>query len=123
MFSVMAIYVALMLLEWPHVRSVSSLPWKIAMALAPAIPVIIVIWLMAKRLMHSDELEQRLHLMALSVATGMICALTLIGGFLCAAGVIALGGDILIWVAPILSLIYGATHVWLRRRYGATGCS
>lgn len=123
MFSVMAIYVALMLLEWPHVRSVSSLPWKIAMALAPAIPVIIVIWLMAKRLMHSDELEQRLHLMALSVATGMICALTLIGGFLCAAGVIALDGDILIWVAPILSLIYGATHVWLRRRYGATGCS
>ena len=122
MFFVMAIYVALMLLEWPHVRSVSSLPWKIAMALAPVIPVIIVIWLMAKRLMHSDELEQRLHLMALSLATGMICALTLICGFLCAAGVFALDGDILIWVAPILSLIYGATHVWLRRRYGGTGC-
>ena len=122
MFLIMAIYVALMLLEWPQVRHVSSMPWKIALALAPPIPIIVVIWLMARRVMHSDELEQRLHLMALSVATGMICALTLIGGFLCAAGVLALDGDILIWVAPILSMIYGVTHLWLGRRYGSTGC-
>ena len=122
MFLIMAIYVALMLLEWPQVRHVSSMPWKIALALAPPIPIIVVIWLMARRVMHSDELEQRLHLMALSVATGMICALTLIGGFLCAAGVLALDGDILIWVAPVLSIIYGVTHLWLGRRYGSTGC-
>ena len=122
MFLIMAIYVALMLLEWPQVRSVSSLPWKIALALAPPIPIIIVIWLMARRVMHSDELEQRLHLTALSVATGMICSLSLVGGFLCAAGVLALDGDILIWVAPVLSIIYGVTHLWLGRRYGNTGC-
>ena len=118
----MAIYVALMLLEWPQVRNVASLPWKTALALAPVIPVVVVIWLLARRVMHSDELEQRLHLMALSVATGMICTLTLIGGFLCAAGVLTLDGDILIWVAPILSVIYGVTHLWLGRRYGSTGC-
>ena len=122
MFLIMAIYVALMLLEWPQVRSVSSLPWKIALALAPPIPIIIVIWLMARRVMHSDELEQRLHLTALSVATGMICSLSLVGGFLCAAGVLALDGDILIWVAPVLSIINGVTHLWLGRRYGNTGC-
>jgi hypothetical protein len=122
MFLIMAIYVALMLLEWPQVRSVSSLPWKIALALAPPIPIIIVIWLMARRVMHSDELEQRLHLTALSVATGMICSLSLVGGFLCAAGVVALDGDILIWVAPVLSIIYGVTHLWLGRRYGNTSC-
>ena len=122
MFLIMTIYVALMLLEWPQVRHVSSMPWKIALALAPPIPIIVVIWLMARRVMHSDELEQRLHLMALSVATGMICALTLIGGFLCAVGVLALDGDILIWVAPVLSIIYGVTHLWLGRRYGSTGC-
>ncbi len=123
MFLIMAVYVALMLLEWPQVRSVSSLPWKIALALAPPIPIIIVIWLMARRVMHSDELEQRLHLTALSVATGMICSLSLVGGFLSAAGVLALDGDILIWIAPVLSIIYGVTHLWLGRRYGNTGCS
>jgi hypothetical protein len=123
MFSVMAIYVGLMLLEWPHVRSATSLPWKILLALAPVIPIVVVIWLMARRITHSDELEQRLHLMALSVASAMICTLTLMGGFLCAAGVLALDGDILIWIAPTLSLIYGATHVWLGRRYGNAGCA
>jgi hypothetical protein len=119
----MAVYVAIMFLAWPHVRSASSLPWKVAISLAAALPVIVVIWLMAKRVMHSDELEQRLHLTALSVATGMVCSLSLVGGFLCAAGVLALEGDILIWVAPALSMIYGVTHLWLGRRYGGTGCA
>lgn len=118
----MAVYVAIMFLAWPHVRSASSLTWKVAVSLAAATPVIVVIWLMAKRVMHSDELQQRLHLTALSVATGMVCSLSLVGGFLCAAGVLALDGDILIWVAPALSMIYGLTHLWLGRRYGGAGC-
>jgi hypothetical protein len=118
----MAVYVAIMFLVWPHIRSASSLYWKVVVSLAAASPVIVVIWLMAKRVMHSDELQQRLHLMALSVATGMVCSLTLVGGFLCAAGVLALDGDILIWVAPALSMIYGVTHIWLGRRYDSTGC-
>ncbi|HEY8009542.1 MAG TPA: hypothetical protein VIE67_00920 [Rudaea sp.] len=118
----MAVYMLLMFLAWPYVRHVSSLPWKIALTLVVVLPVVIVIWLMAKRVMHSDELEQRLHLTALSVATGVVCAASLIGGFLCAAGVLALDGDVLIWVAPVLSLLYGATHLWLGRRYGGTGC-
>jgi hypothetical protein len=119
----MAVYVAIMFLVWPHVRGASSLPWKFAISLAAATPVIVVIWLMAKRVMHSDELEQRLHLTALSVATGMICSLSLVAGFLCAAGALTLDGDILIWVAPSLSMIYGVTHLWLGRRYGSTGCA
>jgi hypothetical protein len=123
MFAVMAVYVALMLLEWPQVRSVSSLPWKIVLALLPVIPAVIVIWLLAKRVMHGDELEQRLYLLALSVASGVVCALSLVGGFLYAAGVVALNGDVLIWVAPVLSIVFGLAHVWLRRRYGGTGCS
>ena len=123
MFATMAVYVALMLLEWPQVRSVSSLPWKIVLALLPVIPVVIVIWLLARRVMHGDELEQRLYLLALSVASGVICALTLVGGFLSAAGVVALDGDVLIWVAPVLSIVFGLTHVWLKRRYGGAGCS
>jgi hypothetical protein len=121
-FAAMTVYVVLMLSEWPHVRSIPSLPWKIALALAPVIPVVMVIWLMAKRVMHSDELEQRLHLLALSFATGVVCAVSLVGGFLSAAGVLALGGDVLIWIAPVLSFIYGVARWWLGRRYGSTDC-
>jgi RsiW-degrading membrane proteinase PrsW (M82 family) len=118
----MGVYVAIMFLVWPHIRSASSLSWKVVVSLVAVTPVVVVIWLMAKRVMHSDELQQRLHLTALSVATGMVCSLSLVGGFLCAAGVLALDGDILIWVAPALSMIYGVTHWWLGRRYGGAGC-
>jgi hypothetical protein len=122
LLAAMTVYVVLMLAEWPHARSIPGLPWKIALALAPAIPVVMVIWLMAKRVMHSDELEQRLHLLALSVAAGLVCAVSLVVGFLCAAGVFALDGDVLIWIAPGLSFIYGVLRWWLGRRYGSTSC-
>jgi hypothetical protein len=111
-----------MFLVRPPIRNASSLSWKVAVSLAAASPVIVVIWLMAKRVMHSDELQQRLHLTALSVATAIVCSLSLVGGFLCAAGVLTFDGDILIWVAPTLSMIYGLTHLWLGRRYDVTGC-
>ena len=121
--AVTTVYLILMFAEWPHVRSVSSLPWKIALALVPVAPILVTIWLIAKRVMHSDELEQRLHLLALSIATAFICALTLVGGFLTAAGVLELGGDVLIWVAPVLSFVYGVVHLWLGRRYGGSHCA
>ncbi|GAA0712195.1 hypothetical protein [Dokdonella soli] len=116
------IYVAVMLLVWPHARNASSLPWKIVLALAPVLPVVQLIWLMAKRAVHSDELEQRVHLVALSTATGFICVLCLVGGFLCAAGVLTVGGDVLIWVFPVLCVSYGAARWQLARRYGGLGC-
>lgn len=117
----MTVYVVLMLAEWPHVRSIHGLPWRVALALAPVVPVITVIWLAARRVAHSDELEQRLHLLALSAGTAVVCVLTLVAGFLCAAGVLALGGDVLVFVAPLLFSVYGATRWWLARRYGAVG--
>ena len=92
-------------------RNVASLPWKILLALAPVIPMVIVIWLMARRITHSDELEQRLHLTAL--ASPFQHDLHTHPDYGLCAGVLAVDGDILIWIAPTLSLIYGATHVWL----------
>lgn len=122
LFAWMAVYVALMLLEWPYVRHFDSVPLKVVLALLPALPMIAVLWLIARRVMSADELEQRLYLLALSVATGIVCALSLIGGFLAASHVIALDGDVLIWVFPVLSLCYGATHRWVSRRYGYSSC-
>ena len=117
-FAVMAVYVALMLGEWPHVRDPVSLPVKVVLALLPVLPMIVVLGLIAKRVMYSDELEQRLYLLALGIAAGVVCTASLIGGFLAASHVIALDGDVLIWVFPLLSMTFGIAHVWLGRRYG-----
>ena len=122
LFAVMAVYVALMFLEWPHVRDPVSLPVKVVLALIPVVPMIAVLWLIAKRVMASDELEQRLYLSALGIAAAVVCTLSLIGGFLAASHVIALDGDVLIWVFPLLSTCFGAAHVWLGRRYGYGAC-
>ncbi len=122
MAAVMTVYIALMLLVWPYARHMASLPWKIALALLPVLPAVMFIWLMAKQVMDSDELNQRVHLVALSTATAVVAALSMAGGFLCAAGVLVLGGDILLWVFPALCLSYSAARALFARRYGGLGC-
>ena len=118
----MTVYVLVMLLVWPYAHRVASVPWKVVFTLMAVAPVVAVIGLMAKLVMRSDELEQRVHLFALSAATGIVATLSLIAGFLCAAGVLRLDGDILLWVFPALCLSYSAARWWFGRRYGGMGC-
>lgn len=113
----MSVYIALMLFVWPLVRTVSGLPLKWLIALAPLLPMLYVIALMARRIRDSDELEQRLHLIGLGVATGVIGVLSLAGGFLASAQVLILDGSILIWVFPLMMATYGVTRWLVARRY------
>ena len=115
----MALYVFCMLVEWPLVRAASSLPAKCLLALLPVVPVVYVVALLAQRIRASDEFQQQAHLVALSVATGVVGAASLVGGFLSSAGVLKLDGSILIWVFPALMFCYGVAHWWTLRRYGA----
>lgn len=116
----MAVYVACMFGVWPLLRSTASVPLQWVLALAPVVPMLYVIVLMARRIRDSDELEQRTHLLALGVATMVVGALSMIGGFLAAAHVVRLDGTILIWVFPALMLCYGVTRWWVARRYGVS---
>jgi hypothetical protein len=119
----MLVYVALLLLLWPLFRSTSTPALKALYALLPVLPMVGVLWQIARRVMDSDELQQRVHLMALSAATGVVSAVSLAAGFLCATHVIELDGDALIWVMPGLALVYAVTRWIVGRRYGGLGCS
>jgi hypothetical protein len=119
----MLVYVALLLLLWPLIRSTSTPALKALYALLPVLPMVGVLWQIARRVMDSDELQQRVHLMALSAATGVVSAVSLAAGFLCATHVIELDGDALIWVMPGLALVYAVTRWIVGRRYGGLGCS
>lgn len=119
----MVVYMAAMLLVWPLSRTAASVPLKVLLAVVPVLPMLFVIGLMARRISASDELEQRVHLLALGAATALLGALSLVGGFLDAAGVLALRGSILIWVFPVTMISYGAVRWWLVRHYGGSaGC-
>lgn len=56
------------------------------------------------------------------VASAIACVASLVGGFLAAAHVVGFGGDILIWVFPLLCFSYGAMRWLLACRYGGGGC-
>lgn len=114
----MAIYVAVLLLVWPMARTATYVPVKWLLALAPVLPMLCLIVLMARRIRDSDELEQRTHLVALGASTAVVGALSLIGGFLATAKVLALDGTILIWVFPAIMACYGVTRWWAVRHYG-----
>jgi len=118
-----AIYMPLMWLVFPHARDPGNgMALRALLALLCVSPVIAMIWLMMLRVMHSDELEQRVELMALSAATGIVAAASLVGGFLVSVNVLQFGGDILIWVFPTLCLCYSAARWLFARRYGGMGC-
>lgn len=117
----MVAYMAAMLLVWPLSRTAASVPLKVLLAVVPVLPMLYVIVLMARRIAASDEFEQRVHLLALGAATALLGALSLVGGFLAAAGVLALDGSILIWVFPVTIASYGAARWWLLvRHYGGS---
>ncbi len=118
----MAIYVALIVFVWPYAKTAPGLLLRTLLALLPALPIVAVMVVMARRMLHSDELEQRIHMGALGVATAIVCVASLVGGFLAAAHVVALGGDILIWVFPLVCFSYGVMRWVLARRYGGGGC-
>ena len=113
----MVAYVALIILVWPLVRNVHGMWWKIALAVSPTVPVTWVVALMARRVMLSDELEQRLHLIALGVATALVGTASLIASFLAMAKVWQGDGSELVWVFPALCFIYGFTRLGLKRYF------
>lgn len=114
------VYVAIVMLVRTPAREATSLSLQVLFALLPVAPMVYVIWLLARRIWSSDELEQRTHLIGLGVATGIVAVISLIGGFLAAGKVLSLEGaaSFLLFIFPLLLLIYTATRAWIARRYG-----
>jgi hypothetical protein len=122
--ALMSIYVALLLVVWPLARGSDVAVLKILYALAPVLPILGVIALMARKIADSDELEQRTHLLALGFATAVVSIFALIGGFLAAAKVFNadMAAMLLLWVFPVLMLSYAGARGAIARRYGGSAC-
>lgn len=120
----MAIYVAVFLWVWPLARSADSVWLKTAYALAPVPPVLYVIWLMARRVLTGDELEQRTHLVGLGVAAAAVSIFGLVAGFLASAQVFTLdwAAAALVWIFPLLMVVYATARAYAARRYGGGAC-
>ena len=114
--ALMVVYFAVMFVVWPYLQHARNPLWKVLISVSPTIPVTLVVLLMAKRVLHSDELEQRLHLVSLGVATALVGTGSMIAGFLAMGRVWTGDGSELFWVFPALCFAYGFTRLALKRR-------
>jgi hypothetical protein len=88
--------------------------FRIAIALAPVVPVVFVLIAIMRLLVNSDELQQRIQLFAISFAAVTTALLTFSYGFLEGIGFPHLSP---IWVFPLMTGLWGLSLSYFSRRY------
>jgi hypothetical protein len=115
-FPAMLAYVLIMFLIWPMEQHVHHVAARVAIALLPMVPVAFVVRAMVRLVLASDELERRIQLEAISIASLTVGLLAFSAGFLQAAGLLHLEAGLML-VLPALFGVYGLASWWARRRY------
>lgn len=96
-----------------------SLPlWAITLvALLPVLPMALVVMSMWRLTCASDELKQRIQREAVFITCGVVGLLAFAVGMLEMVGIFDLRAG-LIYVLPVMFLVYGMANWWCRRKYG-----
>jgi hypothetical protein len=115
----MAAYVLLVLLSVWLLKRVDDAPLRALVALLPLPPIAFALRAIMRFIRDADELQRRIELEAVSIATAFVSFAYLTGGFLQAARVIDVRAtDAMLWVFPLTCLAYGVVKVVVSRRYG-----
>lgn len=87
-------------------------------ALAPVPPIALALRAIVRYIRDVDEMQQRIELEAVSIATAFVSLLYMAGGFLQAAKVIDLpAAAAMIWMFPLVCFSYGLAKLAVVRRY------
>ncbi|WP_028918340.1 hypothetical protein [Pseudoxanthomonas sp. J35] len=115
----MGAYVAVLLLSVTVLKRVDMDPaLRAVVALLPVPPIAFALRAIVRYIRDVDELQQRIELEAVSIATAFVCLLYMSGGFLQAAKVIDVPASAaMIWVFPLVCFAYGLAKVAVSRRY------
>ncbi|HUD42838.1 MAG TPA: hypothetical protein VMR06_12680 [Dokdonella sp.] len=111
------LYVAAMLTAWPLALRTDAASLRAVLALLPVLPAALMLRAIYRHVRDSDELQRRLHLEALAISASAVSLVSMALGFLAAAKVIVLGGDVLLWVFPVLAGVFGVVRCWIQWRY------
>ena len=88
------------------------------LALAPVPPIALALRAMVRYIRDTDEMQQRIELEAVCIATAFVCLLYMAGGFLQAAKVIDVpAAAAKIWLVPLVCFSYGLAKLAVARRY------
>jgi len=87
-------------------------------ALAPVVPIGFAVRAMVGYMRGLDEMQQRIELESVGVATVLVSMLYLTAGLLQSARLIHVAGDAaMIWVFPLVCAVYGIARAFVARRY------
>lgn len=94
-------------------------PWlRAVVALLPVPPIALALRAIVRHIRDADELQRRIELEAVSIATACVSLAYLAGGFLQAAKVVDIAADdAMIWMFPLVCLAYGVAKLTVSRRF------
>ena len=115
----MAAYVLLVFVSVWLLKRVDGGWLRAPVALLPLPPIAFALRAIMRYIRDADELQRRIELETVSLATAFVSLAYLTGGFLQAAKVIDVrAADAMLWVFPLTCLAYGVVKVVVSRRYG-----
>lgn len=112
----MAAYVVLLLVSQLLLRQVHPVPLRVLVVLLPIAPIVFVVRAMVRLVLASDELERRLQLEAISIASMSVGLLSFAAAFLRGAGLLPIDNALML-VLPALFAAYGIANWFVRRRF------
>jgi hypothetical protein len=114
----MTAYVASTLV-WKRVLDMADATWlRVLIALFPAMLVCFVLRAFVRYVRDCDEMQRRIELESGAIAGLLVSAVYLAAGFLQTADLIAIPGKVaMIWVFPMLCVMYGFTKIFVSRHY------
>ncbi len=103
---------------WLIKRGIESLPLRAVVALLPVLAIALFMRAALRYLREIDELQRRIETEAIGIASLLVALLYFAGGMLQKAKVIDLDAAMaMIWVFPLLCLVYGIAKMLLTKRY------
>lgn len=109
---------ALFASTWVIKQGIPSVPVRAVVAVLPALAIVMMMWAGLRYLREIDELQRRIETEAIGIASLLVSALYFAGGLLETAKVLHFdAGAAMIWVFPLLMLVYGVCKYILTRRY------
>jgi hypothetical protein len=110
----MGAYILLLLLSVYLLQNNPTSPWRGVVAALPVLPTCLALLVFVRYLGRMDELQRRIQLDAIAFAAGATAILTFTWGLLENAGFPHLS---LIWVLPLLVMLWGMATAVAARRY------
>ena len=111
----MLLYIVTLVAVVAFVRWMPHSPWRVPLALLPAVPVFFGLYALIDILQGIDELQKRIHLQAIGFAAGALVCTSATYGFLeLLAGFPTLSW---IWIIPLLACFWGIGLMLATKRY------